>query len=525
MATATSSDVLVTTISTSSVLEEEEERGVAHIVEHLAFSATNKYTNHDIIKFLESVGAEFGACQNAVTSYDETVYELFVPVDKPEVLPQAISILAEFSSEIWVSSDDLEKERGAVLKEYRGTRNANGRMQEAHWALMMEVALWKFAWAAPKELEGIPGNLGWPVVGESSSFLSEFSSPQGIYSFIKNRQKRYGKVFKSYVLGKYTIFMAGRDADKILLTGKDGLVTLNLFYTGKQVLGSTSLLQQSGEEHKRLRRLIAEPLSFDSLKKYIQFINTLAAETLDQWLDREFTLKVIGNMIMSLEPTGTEQDKFRTNFKSISSSFASLPLKLPGTAYDRGIKARDRMYAIFDSIISKRRSGKSVHQDFLESLIQKHTKNDLGEDQDDKLTDKQLKDNILTLLVAGHDTTTAALTWLIKFIAENPDVLERLRKEHTEILDNRKTGSSLTWSEVTNMPYTTKAPIKPFGYLGFGSGPRMCPGINLAKLELCIFVHHLVCRYKWTALEKDDSVQPTLVWMPKNKLPIKVEAL
>lgn len=361
--------------------------------------------------------------------------------------------------------------------------------------LVFLVALWKLVWASPKGLEGIPGNLGWPVGGESSSFLSEFSSTQGIYNFIKNRQQRYGKVFKSYVLGRYTIFMTGRDAGKILLKGKDGLVTLNLFYTGQQVLGPTRLLQQSGEEHKRLRRLIAEPLSFDSLKKYFQFMNTLAAETLDQWLDREvlvleeastvkllyfvldilagcvykytleishhfpvlqFTLKVIGNMIMSFEPTGTEQEKFQTNFQSISSSFASLPLKFPGTAYDRGIKARDRIYAMFDSIISNRRSGKSVHQDFLESLIQKHTENDSGEDQDDKLTDKQLKDNILTLLVAGHDTTTAALTWLIKFLAENPDVLARLRKEHMEILENRKTGSSLTWSEVTNMPYTRK---------------------------------------------------------------------
>ena len=83
-----------------SVLEEEDERGVAHIVEHLAFSATKKYSNHDIIKFLESIGAEFGACQNAVTSADDTVYELFVPVDKPELLSQAISVLAEFSSEV-----------------------------------------------------------------------------------------------------------------------------------------------------------------------------------------------------------------------------------------------------------------------------------------------------------------------------------------------------------------------------------------------------------------------------------------
>nr|GEZ20332.1 zinc protease PQQL-like [Tanacetum cinerariifolium] len=82
------------------VLEEEDEPGVAHTVEHLAFSVTKKYTNHDIVKFLESIGAEFGACQNAVTLADETVYELFVPVEKPELLSQAISVLAEFSSEV-----------------------------------------------------------------------------------------------------------------------------------------------------------------------------------------------------------------------------------------------------------------------------------------------------------------------------------------------------------------------------------------------------------------------------------------
>lgn len=87
----------------SSVLEDEDQRGVAHIVEHLAFSATTRYTNHDIVKFLESIGAEFGPCQNAMTTADETIYELFVPVDKPELLSQAISILAEFSSEVVMS--------------------------------------------------------------------------------------------------------------------------------------------------------------------------------------------------------------------------------------------------------------------------------------------------------------------------------------------------------------------------------------------------------------------------------------
>ncbi|CAI0543733.1 unnamed protein product, partial [Linum tenue] len=144
---------LALAVKAGSVLEEEEERGVAHIVEHLAFSATKNYTNHDIVKFLESIGAEFGACQNAVTSADETVYELLVPVDKPELLSRAISVLAEFSTEIRVSKEDLEKERGAVMEEYRGSRNASGRMQDAHWMLMMEGS--KYAERLPIGLEKV----------------------------------------------------------------------------------------------------------------------------------------------------------------------------------------------------------------------------------------------------------------------------------------------------------------------------------------------------------------------------------
>jgi cytochrome P450 len=451
-------------------------------------------------------------------------------------------------------------------------------------------------WTSPKVMQQIPGDMGWPLLGESLSFLSDFSSPSGIYSFMKIRQERYGKVFKTFVLGRFTVFMTGREASKILLTGKDGMVSLNLFYTGQQVLGPTSLLQTTGEEHKRIRRLIAEPLSIDSLKTYFNFINSLAVEILDQWEGRKvlvldeastFTLKVIGNMIMSLEPTGEEQEKFRANFKIISSSFASLPFKIPGTAFHHGLKARDRMYSMLDSIISRRRSGQESSQDFLESLLMKHSKTGGDEENNDKLTDKQLKDNILTLLVAGHDTTTAALTWLIKFLEENPAALEQLREEHLRIKANREDGETLSWSEVNNMPYTAKVisetlrratilpwfsrkaaqdfeidgyqikkgwsvnldvvsihhdpevftdpykfdpsrfsvPMKSFSYLGFGSGPRMCPGMSLAKLEICVFIHHLVCKYKWRPLEKDNSVHPTLVRMPKNKYPIAVDLL
>ncbi|CAM6103151.1 unnamed protein product [Calypogeia fissa] len=151
-------------VRVGSVLELEEERGVAHIVEHLAFSATRRYTNHDIVRFLESVGAEFGACQNASTSHDETIYELVVPIDKPELLSQALSILAEFSTEVRVSEEDLEKERGAVLEELRGSRNALGRMQEAHWVLMMKGS--QYADRQPIGLEKVIRNCSATAVKE-----------------------------------------------------------------------------------------------------------------------------------------------------------------------------------------------------------------------------------------------------------------------------------------------------------------------------------------------------------------------
>ncbi|KVI04626.1 cytochrome P450, partial [Cynara cardunculus var. scolymus] len=116
--------------------------------------------------------------------------------------------------------------------------------------LILTLAL-LHASAFPKEMDGILGSFGWPFVGESFPLYLNFQ-----VIFMNKRQQRYGKVFKSYVLGRYIVFTTGREASKMLLTGKYGMVSLNLFYTG----------QKNGEDHKRLRRLIAEPLSIDGLK-------------------------------------------------------------------------------------------------------------------------------------------------------------------------------------------------------------------------------------------------------------------
>ena len=133
---------LALAVDVGSIAEEEDERGVAHLVEHLAFRATESNDNFAIVRFLESIGAEFGACQNAYTSMDETVYELLIPIDKPEVMTQALKVLSEFATKVRISDADVNDERGAVMEEMRMGRDARGRASEAYWKLLMEGSLY-----------------------------------------------------------------------------------------------------------------------------------------------------------------------------------------------------------------------------------------------------------------------------------------------------------------------------------------------------------------------------------------------
>lgn len=125
-----------------SLVEEEEERGIAHIIEHLGFSATKAYENHAIVKFLESIGAPFGACQNAYTSFDRTVYTLHVPTDKEGIVKESLTVLREFAYYTRISEEDLEKERKVVLEEWRESKNAQGRLFEQYINALCKDCKW-----------------------------------------------------------------------------------------------------------------------------------------------------------------------------------------------------------------------------------------------------------------------------------------------------------------------------------------------------------------------------------------------
>jgi len=106
-------------VNAGSSLEEPDQSGVAHFLEHMLFNGTEAYPHNELIEVLRGFGMEFGADVNAYTSYDETVYELTVPVDDSGNLGSGLDVLAEWLSKAAIGEDEVIAERGVVLDEWR----------------------------------------------------------------------------------------------------------------------------------------------------------------------------------------------------------------------------------------------------------------------------------------------------------------------------------------------------------------------------------------------------------------------
>ena len=115
-------------INAGSVLEDDDQRGLAHFLEHMAFNGTKNFAKNDIVKYLESIGVRFGADLNANTSFDETIYILPVPTDSAGFLDKSFQFLSDIASNITFDSSQVVGERGVVLEEWRGRLGAGERI-------------------------------------------------------------------------------------------------------------------------------------------------------------------------------------------------------------------------------------------------------------------------------------------------------------------------------------------------------------------------------------------------------------
>ena len=106
-------------VNAGSMQEADDQLGLAHFLEHMAFNGTERFKKQEIVDYLEGIGMRFGPDLNAYTSFDETVYMLEVPLDDPQVLEKAFEILHEWAQAVSMKPEEVEKERGVVLEERR----------------------------------------------------------------------------------------------------------------------------------------------------------------------------------------------------------------------------------------------------------------------------------------------------------------------------------------------------------------------------------------------------------------------
>ena len=208
-------------VKTGSLMEEDNEQGIAHFMEHMAFNGTTKFKKNEMIKYLQSIGLSFGGDLNAYTSFDRTVYKLLVPTT-PKELEDGIEVLREWASEATLSSQEIDNEKKVVIEEWRLRQGLAQRLGDVQKKALFEGSRYfdRFPIGLPEIINGADQNL---VKGfyqkwyqpENISIIAvgDFDTNQienFIHKYFNYQGTQKGKTPKEYSLkklkNKYVVF-------------------------------------------------------------------------------------------------------------------------------------------------------------------------------------------------------------------------------------------------------------------------------------------------------------------------------
>jgi zinc protease len=143
-------------VNAGSINEDDDQQGLAHMAEHMAFNGTKNFKKNDIVSFLQEIGVGFGNDLNAYTSFDETVYILPIPTDKPGNLEKGFQVLEDWAHNVTYLSEDIDNERAIILEESRLGKGANERMFRKIYPKLLEGS--KYAKRLPIGVDSIIKN-------------------------------------------------------------------------------------------------------------------------------------------------------------------------------------------------------------------------------------------------------------------------------------------------------------------------------------------------------------------------------
>lgn len=416
-----------------------------------------------------------------------------------------------------------------------------------------------------------PGSFGLPLIGETMSFLSD---PK----FAEKRQKKYGSVFKTHLFGRPTVMMIGAEANRFLFTSDNQYVTISWPYSTKVLLGPASLAVQTGGDHIKRRKLLAQAFQPRALAGYVSKMESITRRYLDQWESqgtltwypelRKYTFDVASKLLVGTD--SASESHLGELFEVYTDGLFSIPLRFPWTKFSRAMHCREQLLAKIEEIVLQRQQQPESSEDALGILLQAR------DEEGNSLSLPELKDQVLLLLFAGHETLTSAIASMCLLLAQHPEVFAAVRAEQQQLsreqpltLEQLKQMTYLEqvlkevlrvlppvgggfreviqecefngytipqgWSALYQIgkthqdsgiytkpeqfdperfaPERAEDKPKPFSYIPFGGGVRECLGREFAKLEMKLFAAHLVRDYEWELLP-DQNLDMVMVPTP-----------
>lgn len=427
-----------------------------------------------------------------------------------------------------------------------------------------------------------PGSMGWPYIGET---LQLYSLDPNV--FFATKQKRYGEIFKTHILGCPCVMLAGPEAAKFVLVSQAHLFKPTYPKSKERLIGPSALFFHQGKYHTQLRKLVQASLSPEVIRNMVADVEAVMISTLDSWVGghvintfhemKKLSFEV-GILAIFGHLENHYREKLKNNYHMVDRGYNSFPSIIPGTPYRRALLARRDLSKIISGIIADRKEKRIFGKNLLGHLL------DSKDENGETLTDEQIADNIIGVLFAAQDTTASVMTWILKYLHDNPKILEGVKAEQNTIHRSNDEGfQPLSWSQTRRMPISHRVVLealrmasiisftfreavadveykgylipkgwkvmplfrnmhhnpeffsdpekfdpsrfevtpKPYTFMPFGSGAHACPGNELAKLELLTLIHHVVTKFRWEVIGSQNGVQYSPFPVPLHGLPAR----
>ncbi|MCL7049640.1 hypothetical protein MKW94_013234 [Papaver nudicaule] len=422
-----------------------------------------------------------------------------------------------------------------------------------------------------------PGSSGWPFLGEGIEFYRSGLAGFPEKFFFDRYRKYSSEVFKTSLLGETVIVIGGTaSGNKFLFLNEGKLLKASWPPSVRKLLP----INDSGsheQNHKAIRTTFPNYLNVEALRSYIGTMDSMTQRHFETHWDKRmgtdevlivhpsvlkysFAVACRLFLCMDVEQEARQVGELLHLFVVLTNGILSIPIDIPGTPFNRAVKASNLINKKIVTMIKRRKlyllsHEKTVTKDML-SLMIKFSNEDNGRFMEEKF----IAYSIMALIVASHETTSSVLTLVMRYLADYPEVYNKLLDEQLEIAKSKGKEEPLTWEDIQKMKYswnvvcevmrlappalggfkqastdfmyagyhipkgcklywssiaTHKNPEyfpepekfdpsrfqgdgpAPFTFVPFAGGPGTCAGKEFARVQILIFIHRVVTRYEW----------------------------